>query len=139
MAQADYIDGSSTYELRRGDIVSRCGLLCNTCSAYIAGVCPGCPNLETGECVIRDCADLKGTSCLDCQATSCYHFEAYAWRRKTMNSVAKRYFRLTGQSTTRVKGGGCAAGGCTSGGCGGCSLKGGGCPAARLAETLAAV
>lgn len=142
MASADYIESMSVKELRPGDIVSRCGLLCNTCSAYMTGACPGCPSLETGVCVIRDCADLKGTSCLDCQADSCYHFEAYVWRRKTMNSIAKRYFRLTGMSTTRTGvGGGCGTGGgCGSGGgCGGCSLKGGGCPAARLAETLAAV
>lgn len=127
---------------RPGDIVSRCGLLCNTCSAYITGACPGCPSLETGECVIRDCAEKKGTSCLDCEADSCYHFEAYGWRRKTMNAKAKRYFRLTGMSTTKTNvAGGCgSSGGCgTGGGCGGCSFKDSGCPAARLAETLAAV
>lgn len=138
---SSYVNGASAYQPRPGDIVSRCGLLCNTCAAYVAGICPGCPNLSTGECVIRDCAEKKGTSCLDCQADSCYHFEAYAWRRKTMNALAKRYLRLTG-AVKRAKGGGCGAGGCGScatGGCGGCSLKNGGCPAARLAETLAAV
>src|SRR5690606_16379851 len=102
MASADYINTASAYQPRPGDIVSRCGLLCNTCSAYIAGACPGCPSLETGECVIRDCAELKGTSCLDCQADSCYHFEAYVWRRKTMNAVAKRFFRLTRQGAAEA-------------------------------------
>ena len=116
------------------------------------------PSLETGECVIRDCAELKGTSCLDCQADSCYHFEAYVWRRKTMNAVAKRFFRLTRQGGAAAAGaagaaaagraagacgtggcGGCGTGGGSTGGCGGCSLKNGGCPAARWAETLAAV
>lgn len=142
MASADHIQMVSTAGARPGDIVSRCGLLCNTCSAYITGACPGCPSLETGECIIRDCAEKKGTSCLDCEVDSCYHFEAYAWRRKTMNAKAKRYFRLTGMSTTRtIAGGGCGTGGgCGSGGgCGGCSLKESGCPATRLAETLAAV
>lgn len=143
MASAGYIDGSSAYQPRPGDIVSRCGLLCNTCSAYIAGVCPGCPNLPAGECIIRDCSERKGTSCLDCPADSCYHFEAYAWRRKTMNSLAKRYFRLA-DAVRGVKGAGCGSGGCSRGGCGGCSSGGcggcsakGGCPAARLAESLA--
>jgi len=158
MASADYINTASAYQPRPGDIVSRCGLLCNTCSAYIAGACPGCPSLETGECVIRDCAELKGTSCLDCQADSCYHFEAYVWRRKTMNAVAKRFFRLTRQGGAAAAGaagaaaagraagacgtggcGGCGTGGGSTGGCGGCSLKNSGCPAARWAETLAAV
>src|SRR5690606_894930 len=157
MASADYINTASAYQPRPGDIVSRCGLLCNTCSAYLAGACPGCPSLETGECVIRDCAELKGTSCLDCQADSCYHFEAYVWRRKTMNAVAKRFFRLTRQGGAAAAGaagaaaagraagacgtggcGGCGTGGGSTGGCGGCSLKNGGCPAARWAETLAA-
>lgn len=141
MASADHIQMVSAYGLRPGDIVSRCGLLCNTCSAYVTGACPGCPNLQTGECVVRDCADLKGTSCLDCEAHSCYHFEAYAWRRKSMNAKAKRYLRLTGMSGTTVPGNGCSPEGkCGSaGGCGGCSLKDAGCPAARLAETIAAV
>lgn len=145
MASADYIEPVSTYAPRPGDIVSRCGLLCNTCSAYIAGACPGCPSLETGECVIRDCAERKGTSCLDCPVESCYHFEAYAWRRKTMKAVAKRYFRLSGMNavapatSSGCSGGGCAPRGGAGGGCGGCSLKNGGCPAARWAETLAAV
>ncbi|MFO7265380.1 MAG: DUF3795 domain-containing protein [Limnochordales bacterium] len=139
MASALLADGSSAYQPRPGDIVSRCGLLCNTCPAYIAGVCPGCPNLAAGECVIRDCAERKGTSCLDCQADSCYHFEAYAWRRKTMNALAKRYMRLTGMSRG-AKRAGCGAGGCgcAAGDCAGCGSRGG-CPAARLAEKLAEV
>lgn len=131
--------------LRPGDIVSRCGLLCNTCSAYITGACPGCPNLETGECVLRDCADLKGTSCLDCQAPSCHHFEAYTWRRRIMNAKAKQFLRLvrpqgaaTGGGCGCGSGGGCAAAGGGGGGCSGCSVKGG-CPGSRLAVALAAV
>jgi len=132
---------SMTPGLKPGDIVSRCGLLCNTCSAYIAGICPGCPNLEQGECVLRDCADLKGTSCLDCQATSCHHFEAYVWRRRVMNAQAKEYMRLAGLMRRRTPGAacGCAAGGGTAkAGCGGCSVRGG-CPAARLAASLSAL
>lgn len=135
-----------------GLIVSRCGLVCNTCTAFMTGACPGCHALERGECVIRDCADLRGTSCLDCQADACYHFEAYAIRRTLMNSKAKRFYRLlnpTGSASGR--GGGCGSGGCGSGGCGsgGCgpvaadgSISSGngcaGCPAARIAQTLAA-
>src|SRR5690606_16786534 len=132
---------SITPGLKPGDIVSRCGLLCNTCSAYIAGICPGCPSLEQGECVLRDCADLKGTSCLDCQATSCYHFEAYAWRRRAMNEQAKEYMRLAGLTKQRTPGaaGGCGtADGTAKAGCGGCSVRNG-CPAARLAASLSAL
>lgn len=120
-----------------GDIISRCGLLCNTCSAYIAGVCPGCPSLDQGECVLRDCADLKGTSCLDCQAVSCHHFEAYFWRRQVMNARAKEYMRLTGRARRASAGVGC---GCSAGGAArGCGCASGGCPAARLAANLSAL
>lgn len=139
-----------------GLIVSRCGLVCNTCTAFMTGACPGCHALEQGECVIRDCADLRGTSCLDCQADSCYHFEAYAIRRTLMNSKAKRFYRLLNPTGgTAGCGGGCGTGGgCGSGG--GCGRAGGGCgplpgegtglpgngcagcPAARIAQTLAA-
>ena len=137
-----------------GLIVSRCGLVCNTCTAFMTGACPGCHALERGECVIRDCADLRGTSCLDCEADACYHFEAYAIRRSLMNSKAKRFYRLlNGTGGT----GGAAGSGC--GGCcgnGGCGRQGGGCrpltqdgtgawgngcagcPAARMAQALAA-
>ena len=157
-----------TARLRPGDIVSRCGLLCNTCSAYITGACPGCPSLETGECVLRDCADLKGTSCLDCQATSCHHFEAYTWRRRLMQEKAKHFLRLARSARPA----GTAAGAAVVTGCGGCGCSAkangggpgasaaaagaagtgetaamggcggcalaGGCPAARLAGVLAA-
>lgn len=133
--------------LRPGDIVSRCGLLCNTCSAYITGACPGCPSLETGECVLRDCADLKGTSCLDCQAVSCHHFEAYRLRRRLMQEKAKHFLRLAGVARRDgAAAGGCGTGGgcgCATGagagtsGCGGCSARGA-CPATRLAGALAA-
>ncbi|HEY8418241.1 MAG TPA: hypothetical protein VIK93_09435 [Limnochordales bacterium] len=155
-----------TVRLRPGDIVSRCGLLCNTCSAYITGACPGCPSLETGECVLRDCADLKGTSCLDCQAPSCHHFEAYTWRRRLMQEKAKHFLRLArslrragaapGAGAVAGCGGGCgcaarangagagasagaagATGAAKAAGCGGCAAAGG-CPAARLAGALAA-
>lgn len=123
-----------------GDIVSRCGLLCNTCSAYLTGACPGCPNLGEGECVIKDCADLKGTNCLDCQATSCYHFDAYPWRRKAMNAVVKHYVRLTSQQDKGQR----TASSCTtspsaSSGCSGCSYLEAGCPAAGTAGALAAL
>lgn len=138
MAMADYIQPTPVDTLRPGDIVSRCGLLCNTCSAYLTGACPGCPSLEQGDCVIRDCADLKGTNCLDCEATSCYHFEAYTWRRKSMNAKAKHYVRITSPDG-QVQHGCGSGGGCSSGGCGGCSLQESGCPAASLAETLAAI
>lgn len=141
MATAIHIQPTPGDALEPGAIVSRCGLLCNTCSAYLTGACPGCPSLSAGECVIKDCADLKGTSCLDCRATSCYHFEAYTWRRKAMNAVAKHYVRLTSPESKASAGGGCGTGGgCGSGGgCGGCSLREQGCPAAQLAETLAAI
>ena len=121
-----------------GQIISRCGLICNTCTAYMTGACPGCHALEAGECVLRDCADLRGTSCLDCRAPSCYHFEAYHIRRQLMNSKAKRYHRLINPAGAGGEGpGGAARAGCCRGGCG----AGGGCacPAARLAERLAAL
>src|SRR5690625_2596806 len=149
MASAIHIQSTSVEAptpvdtLRPGDIVSRCGLLCNTCSAYLTGACPGCPSLETGDCVIRDCADLKGTNCLDCEATSCYHFESYTWRRRSMNAVAKHDVRITSPDGKASTGGGCSTGGCcgtAGGGCGGCTLmESEGCPAARFAETLEAI
>src|SRR5690606_30469963 len=157
MASADYINTASAYQPRPGDIVSRCGLLCNTCSAYIAGACPRCPGPATGDSDILVCAQLHGTSCLDCQADSCYPSEAYVWRRKTKNAVAKRFFRLTRQGGAAAAGaagaapagraagacgnggcGGCGTGGGSTGGCGGGRLQNGGWPAAPAAETPAA-
>lgn len=142
-----------------GTIISRCGLVCNTCTAFITGACPGCHALKQGECVIRDCADLQGTSCLDCQVNACYHFEAYAIRRALMNAKAKRFYRLMNSVAGARAGSGC--GGCAARGCGqggGCCAAGGGgccavvrngagatsngcqeCPAARIAERLAAL
>lgn len=139
-----------------GQVISRCGLICNTCTAYMTGACPGCHRLAAGECVIRDCAELKGTSCLDCQASSCYHFEAYALRRQMMNAKAQRYHRLLNAANGQRQGvsGGCRAGCGTSGaaagcgtGCGqgcpvaskGCATSSGGCPAARAVAALAAL
>lgn len=127
-----------------GQVISRCGLICNTCTAYTTGACPGCHQLAAGECVIRDCADLKGTSCLDCQAPSCYHFEAYALRRQMMNAKAQRYYRLLNSSpggSQRAAACGCRSGrasagaGCGSG-CGGCAAASGGCPATRAVAAL---
>src|SRR5690625_4146515 len=89
-----------------GQIISRCGLICNTCTAYMTGACPGCHKLQSGECVVRDCADLQGTRCLDCEASSCYHFEAYTIRRQMMNSKAKRFYRLMNPSGASGGGGG---------------------------------
>lgn len=132
-----------------GQIISRCGLICNTCTAYMTGACPGCHMLETGECVIRDCADLLGTSCLDCQADACYHFEAYAIRRQLMNSKAKQYYRRLNPVSGNGQAASCGGGGCASGG--GCRCRNAeagdrgvptgcaGCPALRIAEKLAAL
>lgn len=74
-----------------GHLVSRCGVLCETCPAYRQGVCPGCPHLEPGECPVRDCADrLAGGQCGECAQPSCYHFEALAARREAMRLSARR-------------------------------------------------
>lgn len=117
-----------------GRIISRCGLVCNTCTAFLTGACLGCDQLSTGDCVIRDCADLQGTSCLDCQASSCYHFEAYPIRRQLMNARAKRFYRLLNPNGLEGKGCG-SGGGCSGGGgCGGCLSVNGSSWAADGAE-----
>lgn len=126
-------------------IVSKCGLYCDTCPAFQQGLCPGCPRLELGECVVRECAHLKkiGT-CHDCELDSCYHFEAYAERRRLMRARTKSLMSKLGRLDSSMAGGGCG-GGCGSGGCGtakgagggcsGCSLSGG-CSAIKMLEAL---
>lgn len=75
----------------QGHLVSRCGVLCDTCPAYRQGACPGCPHLEAGECAIRDCADrLAAGRCWECPQDSCYHFEALAARREAMRWLTRR-------------------------------------------------
>lgn len=116
-------------------VVSRCGLVCNTCPAYKIGICGGCPSLSTGECVIRDCVDRQGiASCAECTRSSCYHWEAYAARRQAVKLMTKDAIRRerfayylsgnpAGSCGTGGCGSGCGTGSCgTSGGCGGCSI-----------------
>lgn len=109
-------------------VVSRCGLYCDTCPAFQNGLCPGCPHLERGECVVRECAERKRiASCYDCELDSCHHFEAYAARRRLMRQRTKALLarsRAQGGAAGAARGG-CGAGGC--GGCGGCSAGGSGC------------
>jgi len=124
-------------------IVSKCGLYCDTCPAFQHGLCPGCPRLELGDCVVRECAHLKEVgTCYDCELDSCYHFEAYAARRRLMRertrSLLAKLRRLAPAKATGAGCGGgcggCAAGG-GAGGCAGCSAAGG-CSAVRLLEAL---
>jgi len=95
--------------------------------------------LAAGECVIPGLRRAQGHQLPGLPGGFVLHFEAYAWRRKTMNALAKRYMRLTGMSRG-AKRAGCGAGGCgcAAGDCAGCGSRGG-CPAARLAEKLAEV
>jgi hypothetical protein len=121
-------------------IVSKCGLYCDTCPAFQQGLCNGCPRLELGDCVVRDCAHLKKVgTCLDCELDSCYHFEAYTARRRLMRERTQRLTAKLGRSKGAIRGGcGCGSGGgCGSGngGCSGCSLAGG-CSAIKLLEAL---
>ncbi|HET7559948.1 MAG TPA: DUF3795 domain-containing protein [Limnochordia bacterium] len=135
-------------------IVSACGMFCDTCPAFLNGVCGGCPRLDEGECVTRDCAHRKGlNSCLECELEQCFHYEAYNERRNMMRRRTKKLVArsklLNGEvqgGTPFGSGGGCG-GGCSTrsggsgGGCGGCSGCGtksaghaasepaGGCPA----------
>lgn len=109
-------------------LVSKCGLYCDTCPAFQNGLCPGCPKLELGECVVRECAERKRIdSCYDCELDSCYHFEAYTARRRLMRQRTKALlarYRAQGGVDADATGGGCGTGGC-GGGCGGCGAKGG--------------
>lgn len=121
-------------------IVSKCGLYCDTCPAFQQGLCNGCPRLELGDCVVRDCAHLKKVgTCLDCELDSCYHFEAYTARRRLMRERTQRLMAKLGRSKGAIRGGcGCGSGGgCGSGtgGCSGCSLAGS-CSAIKLLEAL---
>lgn len=125
-------------------IVSKCGLYCDTCPAFLQGLCPGCPRLELGDCVVRDCAHLKKVgTCYDCELDSCYHFEAYTARRRLMRERIRRLTaKLRGLGWAAKAGAGCGGGcgGCgtaggTAGGCSGCSLSGG-CSALKVLEAL---
>jgi|GEM_PF-1800364 len=124
-------------------IVSKCGLYCDTCPAFQHGLCQGCPRLELGECVVRDCAHLKEVgTCHDCELDSCYHFEAYTARRQLMRERTKHLIAKVGRPSSKAAGLGCGGGcggGCGtakgSGGCSGCSLSGG-CSALKMLEAL---
>lgn len=125
-------------------IVSKCGLYCDTCPAFQNGLCSGCPRLELGDCVVRDCAHLKKVgTCYDCELDSCYHFEAYTARRQLMRERTKSLMKKMGRLDPAAGGGGCGgcgkSGGCGSGngsnGCAGCSLSGG-CSALKMLEAL---
>lgn len=129
-------------------IVSKCGLYCDTCPAFIQGLCQGCPKLSLDDCVVKACAHRKEIStCSECERDSCYHFEAYYERRQM---VRRRTKRLMGKQSAAdyasgavpAKGGcgsgGCSSGGCSSGGCGVSSSTSGGCSAvSRMVERLA--
>jgi hypothetical protein len=54
------------------DLVSRCGLYCGACSAYLKGKCPGCvKNEKASWCKIRSCtSENKFLSCADCTTYS---------------------------------------------------------------------
>lgn len=74
-----------------GHLVSRCGILCDTCPAYRQGLCPGCPFLDAGECAVRDCADrIAAGACGECEQPSCYQFELFAERRRAMQAITRR-------------------------------------------------
>lgn len=127
-------------------IVSKCGLYCDTCPAFIHGLCAGCPRLSLDDCIVKACAHRKEIdTCLDCERDSCYHFEAYFERRQMIRRRMKRLMArksLADQDRGEAK----VARGCGSGGCGGCSAAGscgvqgscsGGCPAvSRMRTTL---
>lgn len=136
-------------------IVSKCGLYCDTCPAFHHGLCNGCPRLDMGDCVVRDCAHLKEVgTCHDCQLDSCYHFEAYTARRQMMRERTRILMaKLKNQGDLQQdaldgtggcggcgSGGGCGTGGgCGSGGgCSGCSVatQDGGCGAMKIIEAL---
>src|SRR5690625_1835282 len=106
-------------------IVSKCGLYCDTCPAFIHGLCAGCPKLSLEDCVVKACAHRKEiNTCLDCERDSCYHFEAYYERRQM---VRRRTKRLMAKEKTYdyAQGKIPATSGCgTAGGCGGCSSAG---------------
>lgn len=138
-------------------ILSKCGLFCDTCPAFIHGLCRGCPRLSLEDCVVKACAHRKQiATCLDCTRDVCYHFEAYYERRQMVRRRVKRLvvkeqaalLPAGGEQSPGMGCGGCAAsvgcGGCatSSGGCGGCAATQGaqgGCSAVqrillRLAE-----
>lgn len=117
-------------------IVSKCGLYCDTCPAFIHGLCQGCPKLSLDDCVVKACAHRKEiATCHDCEKESCYHFEAYYERRQMMRRRVKRllgkqsaYAYRQGEVPAKSgcgSGGGC--GGCGTTGGGGCGSSGGGC------------
>ena len=103
----------------QGHIVSACGLYCDTCPAFENGLCHGCPSLEMGDCVVRDCAHLKEIgSCHECTLDSCHHFEAYTARRRLMRERTKALmakYKALGIDPNELQSGGCG-GGCGGGG-----------------------
>lgn len=106
-------------------IVSKCGLYCDTCPAFIHGLCQGCPRLSLEECVVKACAHRKEiTTCQECTRDSCYHFEAYYERRQMVRRRIKRLMikeRVSDGAASSKGSGGCGSGGCGTGsGCGGC-------------------
>lgn len=112
-------------------IVSKCGLYCDTCPAFIHGLCQGCPKLSLDDCVVKACAHRKEIdTCHDCERDSCYHFEAYYERRQMIRRRTKRL--MTRKKVFDYERGVIAAkSGCGSGGgCGGCSSAGACGPAA---------
>lgn len=132
-------------------IVSKCGLYCDTCPAFIHGLCQGCPKLSLDDCVVKACAHRKEiATCQECTRDSCHHFEAYYERRQM---IRRRTKRLMGRGAAsayargEIPAKGCGSGGCgpsSAGGCGGCGTAettAGGCGAvqrmvARLASQL---
>lgn len=127
-------------------IVSKCGLYCDTCPAFIHGLCQGCPKLSLDDCVVKACAHRKEiNTCQECTRDSCYHFEAYYERRQMVRRRTKRLMTRgasTAYSRGEVPARGCGSGGCgsASGGCGGCGTANttGGCGAVqRIVERLA--
>src|SRR5690625_7350020 len=105
-------------------IVSKCGIYCDTCPAFIHGLCQGCPKLSMDDCVVKACAHRKEIdTCYDCERDSCYHFEAYYERRQMIRRRTKRL--MTREKACDYERGGIAAKGGRGAG-GGWGSDGGG-------------
>ncbi|NLN28614.1 MAG: DUF3795 domain-containing protein [Firmicutes bacterium] len=125
-------------------IVSKCGLYCDTCPAFIHGLCAGCPKLSLEDCVVKACAHRKEiATCQECTRDSCYHFEAYYERRQMVRRRTKRLMARgakagTAQGDVPVRA--CGPGGCgpAGGGCGGCGVAANGAGGCSAVERIMA-
>ncbi len=71
-------------------LVTKCGLYCGACKAYLKGKCEGCAEtLKKAKCKIRNC-------CVEHNYTTCADCETYTdtSKCKKMNGGIDRFFSL---------------------------------------------